>query len=106
MSNNIPKGDIEIVDKFPTNTYENVIFVYNSLKERNLKSILFLTSPYHTKRSSLIWKKHAPDIEVIIVPVVDTPSKKNIEWKSNSDQIKVILYEYSAIVYNWFRNRL
>ena len=49
---------------YPSNTSENISYVYYQLKKDNVKKILFLTSPFHSRRSMLIWNKY-PDIDVL-----------------------------------------
>ena len=105
IDNGISKDFIYIFEKYPSSTYENVIMVRDYLYKKNYNKILFITAPYHSKRSNLIWKKHAHNIEIINVPVIDNPPIK-MQWKTSMSSIKVILYEYLAIVYNWYKKRL
>ena len=86
----------------PYNTYENIKVVNDFLIKKNVKSIIFLTSPYHTFRSKLIWQKNFPNIKIIIPKMIDTPEKKLV-WGESYDKIKIILYEYLAIIYNKFK---
>jgi len=102
ISEGISKNDIIIMKDDPYNTYENIKVVNNYLKKRNIKSIIFLTSPYHTLRSKMIWKKNFPEVTVIIPEMVDTPNKKLI-WNTSYEKIKIIFYEYLAITYNKFK---
>ena len=89
----------------PYNTYENIIVVNKYLKKKNVNSIIFLTSPYHTLRSKLIWKKNFPDIDIIIPRMIDTPIK-DIKWGLNYSKIKIIFYEFLAIIYNKYKGWL
>ena len=91
--------DIIVIKEDPYNTFENIIVVNNFIKKRNINSIVFLTSPYHTFRSKLIWKKNFPEVEIIIPRMVDTPKSKLI-WGISYDKIEIIFYEYLAIIYN------
>jgi uncharacterized SAM-binding protein YcdF (DUF218 family) len=72
------------------------------LKKKDLKKIIFLTSPYHTFRSKLIWKKNFSKVKIIIPKMVDTPEHK-LKWGVNYDNMSIILYEYLAIIYNKFK---
>ena len=92
-------GDVIVIKEDPYNTFENIIVVNNFIKKRNINSIVFLTSPYHTFRSKLIWKKNFPEVEVIIPRMIDTPKSKLI-WGISYDKIKIIFYEYLVIIYN------
>ena len=89
----------------PYNTFENIKVVSNYLQVDQLNKIIFLTSPYHTLRSKLIWKKNYPGINIIIPKMTDTPKKK-IQWGINFSNIKIIVYEYLAIIYNKYKGWL
>ena len=69
------------------------------LVKNKISDIIFLTSPYHTLRSKLIWKKNFPEVKVIIPKMTDTPKSKLI-WGLSYEKIKIIIYEYLAIIYN------
>ena len=96
---------IHILYKFPSSTSENVQMVTQQLRHEGDHSILFLTSPYHGRRALWTWRKQAPDIVVLTPAVVDTPSV-DPKWSASVDQIRIIIYEYAAIAYNWMQGRL
>lgn len=99
LSQGVPPQSMHIVTQYPRTTHENVEIVDAVLKQRGLKSILFITAPYHSRRASMIWSKLDPDVRVTTVPVVDTPPV-NPQWAASVDEIRAISYEYLAIVYN------
>ncbi len=101
----VPRSAINILDKYPSSTYQNVVMVDRMLKSHGVHSILFLTSPYHSRRALWLWRKQAPDIAVLSPSVMDTPPS-NPQWSATVDQIKVIAYEYMAIGYNYMRGWL
>ena len=96
---------INILDKYPKSTAENVQLVTQQLRQQNVHSIIFLTSPYHGRRALWTWRKQAPDIAVWAPAVIDTPPATP-QWSATIDQIRIILYEYSAIAYNCMQGRL
>ncbi|NTW98451.1 MAG: DUF218 domain-containing protein [Geobacteraceae bacterium] len=101
----VAKSAIHILDKFPGSTRENVQMVTQQLRQEGIHSILFLTAPYHGRRALWTWKKQTPDITVLTPSVVDTPADTP-QWSASVDQIRVISYEYAAILYNWLRGWL
>lgn len=105
ISKGIPEKSINILDKYPHSTYENVMMVKEGLEKDGVKSIIFITSPYHSLRAVLTWKKNVNSIKVISPPVVDTPSPK-LQWGIGLDKMKVISYEYLAIINNWLKGRI
>ena len=97
----IDESNIKIQTKYPSSTAKNISYVYKQLKRDNVKKILFLTSPFHSRRSMLIWKNY-PDISVLPIKPIDDNyinEKFNLKFKS----LKIISYEYLSIIYNYFR---
>jgi teichuronic acid biosynthesis glycosyltransferase TuaG len=88
-----------IFDEYDT-TFKNINNISKILKKNNIKSIIFVTGPYNTFRSKLIWNAVAPDIEVLIMKTSDWPNKNNFFEKSLNKQI--ILYEHLSIIKNKF----
>ena len=101
----IKQKDITIIKEDPYNTFENIKVVNDYLKKKNTNNIIFLTSPYHTYRSKLIWKKNFPEVNVIIPKMIDAPEKK-IRWGLSYSKVKIIFYEYLAIIYNKYKGWL
>ena len=105
INRGVPEHAIKILNKYPRSTFENVILVKNMLMEHRIKSILLITSPYHSRRALWVWRKAMPDLVLLAPAVVDTP-KASLQWGGTVDQIKVICYEYAAIVYYWWKGWL
>ena len=105
ISEGFNQEDIHVIKDDPYNTYENIQVVADYLRKENLKEVIFLTSPYHTLRSKLIWKKNFPEMNIIIPELNDSP-KKEIQWGLNYSMIKIVIYEYLAIIYNRYKGWL
>jgi uncharacterized SAM-binding protein YcdF (DUF218 family)/glycosyltransferase involved in cell wall biosynthesis len=105
INRQVPNNSIQILNEYPRSTYENVALVKEILTRNNVNSILLITSPYHSRRALWVWRKAMPDLNVLAPIVVDTP-KEEPQWSANLDQIKVIIYEYAAIVYYWYKGWL
>ena len=100
IDQNIDKQKIYIFDKFPSSTYQNILMVGNRVLEMDYKNIIFITSPFHYKRSMLIWNKNFKKINIFPVKNVSFNFNK-YKWIQNLNEIKIIIYEYSAIIYNY-----
>jgi len=104
IDSGVPKTSIYILDSYPDSTYGNVMAAKKVLSENGISSILFLTSPYHSLRSVLLWGANAPNIRVT------TPKSNinsgNVKNTVNMDDVRIILYEYTSILYNWLRGRI
>ena len=97
----IAEEKIIIQDKYPSSTAENIDYVYEQLKVNKIEKTLFLTSPFHSRRSILIWKKYN-DIKVIPIKAIKDNyinQKYNLKFKS----LTVIVYEYLSIIYNYLK---
>ncbi len=92
------------MDDYPSTTYENVVMVHNILVKNNIDEVIFITAPFHSRRANLIWKKNFPDIKITNVKVIDSPDK--FKWGADWSTIKIIIYEYLSIIYNYFKGRL
>lgn len=107
----VPGESIILEDK-SKNTYENVKFSKDILKRNGWNSIILVSSPYHMRRVSLVFKKQAREIEVTyaLIPSSlfyshpDRDIRGRKIWKQiNLRQIKAILHEYLGIVYYWYK---
>ena len=104
-SKGVPGSSINMLNKYPNSTYQNVKMVKKSLDKYNVNSIIFLTAPRHSLRSLLLWKENAPEIS-LTTPDLRNFLSKDVQWGVELDEMKVILYEYAAILHNWITGRL
>jgi uncharacterized SAM-binding protein YcdF (DUF218 family) len=93
------------LDERATNTYENVRYVDEILRDHKWKRILLVSSPYHMRRAVMVWRKQAPDIDVVPAPV---PQSQFYDHGRGAtfDQVRGILQEYLAIFGYWRRGWL
>jgi uncharacterized SAM-binding protein YcdF (DUF218 family) len=105
INRGVPEHAIQIFEKYPRSTFENVMLVKGVLKDRGVGSILLITSPYHSRRALWVWRKSMPELVVFAASVVDTP-KASPQWSASIDQIRVICYEYLAIAYYRYKGWL
>ena len=105
ISKGIDQSSFKLIEEYPKSTYDNVKITYEYLKKNNISNIMLLTAPYHTKRSYLIWNKIATDIKINF-PKSKEYDKGKIKWSFNLKEIKVIIYEILAIIYNKYKNYL
>ena len=89
---------IYVFDEFPASTLENVILVGKKLENYKYKNIIFITAPYHYKRSILIWKKKFPEINILSAKNINFNHQK-YKWIQNVDEIKITIYEHLAIIF-------
>ena len=74
-------------------------FLGNYVKEHGIKSILLVTSNFHTRRAVKLWRRENPSIAAAVVPSVDpqryfTPQTW---WKTRPGQ-KIFFMEWSKTI--------
>jgi uncharacterized SAM-binding protein YcdF (DUF218 family) len=96
----IPGKHILIEDKSRT-TEENAEYTSEILKKHGYKSILLVTSPYHSKRASLIFQRVlGEEIKVISAPVERSWFRFSDWWKRKRDR-SMVFSEYSKFLWLW-----
>ena len=83
---------------------KNLENLYNKLIKKNVNEILFVSSPYLTKRVKLLWIKYSKKIDIHFYKTVDWPEDK-LGFLAKSNKKNIILYEYAAIMYNYLSNQ-
>jgi uncharacterized SAM-binding protein YcdF (DUF218 family) len=102
----LPKEKIKVLEEYPNSTYDAVVKVKKSLANDNISEILFITSPFHTLRTKLIWNKNVTNVDIYFPETYEAKKKKKIKLFSPLKDIYVIIYEYLSITYNYLVNRL
>jgi uncharacterized SAM-binding protein YcdF (DUF218 family)/glycosyltransferase involved in cell wall biosynthesis len=91
----IPAGSI-VLETHSTNTYQNVQFVNEILKDHHWRRILLVSSPYHMRRALMVWWKQAPEVHVVPTPVPVSQFYDHTRG-ATLEQVRGILQEYLAI---------
>ena len=100
IAHGVPESAI-VLETQAANTRQNVQYVADILGRHQWRSILLVSSPYHMRRAVLTWRKVAPDVTVIAIPVPGSQFYAHGVGAS-LEQIRGILHEYLAIVaYYW-----
>ncbi|MGE5445942.1 MAG: YdcF family protein [Ignavibacteriales bacterium] len=94
----VPAASIVIVDERINSTYSEEQALYGFLKKRNLKSVILVTSKYHTTRATKLFN-FVTDRRVKLITrpsKYDTFDPKNW-WRVRRD-MKQVLFEYQKLV--------
>lgn len=83
-------------------TYDYVLRVKERAAEHGWKSILLVTSPYHTRRTALTFTKNAPDLKVWYLPLRNSSFYER-ERVVQVQQVGGILHEYLGILVYWLK---
>ena len=103
----VDESKILIDDKSLT-TYENAEFTKDIIEKNKFKSVIVVTSDYHTRRSKLTMEKSLEDtlIDGQKVEVAVTPSQEekfNIKWWTSGNSILLIISEYLKLIGYWIK---
>jgi len=99
LNNGVPSGNVLITGSEATSTLEEAHAVKQLLERRQFSSAIIVTDPYHTKRTSIIFKDifSEQDISLYFRPV--TPSWYNSRtWFLSRDGWKFTLLEYVKLL--------
>ena len=91
-----------LLERRAANTYQNVKFVDEILREHGWRRVLLVSSPYHMRRALLVWRKQAPDVSVLATPVAQSQFYEHTRG-ATLEQLRGILQEYVAILGYWRR---
>jgi uncharacterized SAM-binding protein YcdF (DUF218 family) len=96
----VPKKDLLLEDRSMT-TEEDAIFTKEIMDKHGYKSCILVTSPYHSKRATKIFRKIMGDR----IKVISAPSTKNWfsfdEWWKRRRDRACVLNEWSKFMWLW-----
>jgi uncharacterized SAM-binding protein YcdF (DUF218 family) len=98
----IPKEDIEVIGQPVESTWDEAITVRHYAAGHNLRSLLIVTSSYHSRRALWTFRHHfaGSDIQIGIDPVatgIQTP-RPAVWWLSRKGW-QVVFLEYLKLIY-------
>jgi len=102
ISSGIEKDKIITLDTEYKNTYENIKLFFDIVEKNKINmnsEFTILTSPLHSKRTSLILNKNFSNYETNVI------TSSNLKIKQFS-KIKIIIYEYLSIIYNFLLGKI
>lgn len=95
------QGRVIMLEDRSRSTEEDAQFTMEILLQHGFSSVLLVTSPYHSKRASRIFRKiMGKEIKVISAPVEKSWFSFDEWWKRRRDRAQV-LNEYSKFVWLW-----
>ena len=89
-----------------------MIYVNRIANEHQFRNLIFVSSPYHMLRLSLVVEKNMLEKKAQYAPILSGSFYRRSEgsgWeyiflkKINMEQINGILHEYLAIIYYWWK---
>jgi len=80
-----------------TSTVEEAQALHEALRQRGARSVLVVTSNYHTARAGRIWRKEAPELRVEMVAAQDANFDPKRWWLDREGR-KIFFFEWSKTV--------
>jgi len=102
VSRGVPASAIVLEDR-AASTADNVRYSAAIMGREGWRSALVVSSPYHMRRASLVFRRIAPDVDAVYTPVPWTSFFSEGRWGASWAQIRAILHEYAAIAYYRWR---
>jgi len=105
LKHGVSEDAIEIPWQTVDSTYSESIFLRDELPKRNARSMLIVTSPYHTRRALRAMKRALNDkgIEIgILSPQTGEQSPTPYFWWLSFNGWNLVAGEYVKLVYYWF----
>jgi uncharacterized SAM-binding protein YcdF (DUF218 family) len=82
-----------ILEKVSRNTLENALYARELITTRNIRSVRLITSRYHMKRATLIFRSMLPKDIAIYPHPVDSRNLKE-EWWSHGGSFRLLYTEF------------
>lgn len=101
ISLGVPQSAI-VLETHGVNTYDDVIRVRDVLRAQNWRQILLVSSPYNMRRAMLVWRKQAPEVNVVPTPVPQSQFYTHGRGAS-LDQLRGLAREYGALAAYWWK---
>jgi uncharacterized SAM-binding protein YcdF (DUF218 family) len=89
--------EVHLPVEYSESTRAEARFISGYLASQGMKSILLVTSNYHTKRAAMIWRKQNQTLGVTVVAAPDRSFAPDRWWKTRNGQ-KTFLFEWMKTI--------
>jgi len=102
----VEAGRIRVVPLAQSSTYGEAEAARALVSEHHLRSVLVVTSPYHTRRSLATFRKAfgGAGVSIGVEPATETSPARPERWWAAAYDRAYVRYEWAAILYNWLRH--
>lgn len=101
----VPESSITVLDRAAGSTFSEARVVMEYLAKRGARSILLVTSKYHTRRAGMIYRHLAGGaVEVIARPARSDGFDPELWWQDRMS-IRRVLIEYQKVLLFYFWDR-
>ena len=100
----IPESSL-LLEGQSTTTFENAKYSLKIVQAHGYKSAIVVTSPYHTRRASIIFAQVFKGIKLTICPVPYDPAMTSNWWK-DSGSARFVISEYLKLGWHYLFDRI
>jgi uncharacterized SAM-binding protein YcdF (DUF218 family) len=103
----IPEKSFQFIGNGVSSTYDEALATREFLKKNGYKSILLVTSKWHSKRAYLTFRSALKNdgIEIVIQPSRYDAFRPDGWWKNENDA-ELVFYEYIRLIYYILTSRI
>jgi len=103
VNTGVRERDILIDDK-SENTYQNAVYSRDIVVAQNFKSAIVVTSPYHMRRTKLVFGRvfRKTGVKLLYCSTKDSGFNVDGQCKSDIDR-QIVRREYIKLIYYWFK---
>jgi uncharacterized SAM-binding protein YcdF (DUF218 family) len=95
-----PESEFLHLEHRGRSTEEEAQVIVKKLREMGVKSVILVTSNYHTRRAGSIFRRAAPELEFFVVASPDEFFKPD-SWWQNREASKTFAFEWMKTVAEW-----
>ncbi|HYG81627.1 MAG TPA: YdcF family protein [Pyrinomonadaceae bacterium] len=102
----VPRESVSVVPELVSSTYDEAVRVRDYARARGLRSVLVVTSPYHSRRALWVWRLvfRGSGIEVGLDPATEgAQSPPAATWWWHLRGWRAVAFEYPKMAYYWLR---
>lgn len=101
INQGVPETDIEVLPETVNATQDEAVLFEKTMREKNLSSVLLVTSAYHTRRTFSVFKKKLPETAEIgiVSPPTGIQTPKPEFWWFSPKGWQFVAGEYLKMFY-------
>ncbi|MBI2524612.1 MAG: YdcF family protein [Candidatus Rokubacteria bacterium] len=97
----VPGGSVEVLPRASRNTEDGVRQLLTLAEQRNLRTIILVSSKFHTRRIRLMFDAHSEGKARGIVYGTPYDSFDPQDWWRRRDDVRRVVFEYQKLL-NWW----
>ncbi|MEP6924267.1 MAG: YdcF family protein [Pyrinomonadaceae bacterium] len=99
----VPAETIEILPTVVKDTHDEAIVLAQAARQQNWKSVLIVTSPFHTRRALWTANRAAAreNVNIEIGMLAADKERQTRYWWTSIKNWRIVASEYLKFVYNW-----